>query len=77
MEKINKQSEYSYDEQIYIHYGFYKGKYGRIDGYNEKTNIYIVRIHVTRDDDKEQELLKIETIPTNIRHLKKFLFRKY
>lgn len=71
-EKINKSSEYSYNELIYIKEGFYKGKYGEVDSYNDKTNTYTIRLHITKDDEKEKELIKIETNPLFIRHIKRY-----
>ena len=71
--EINKQinnisSEYAFNEQVFIHTGFYKGKYARIETYDNKRNIYTLKVKLT-----EHSSIFIETVPDYIRHLKAFL----
>lgn len=67
-ETINKASEYAYNEQVFVHTGFYKGKYARIEHYDDKKNIYILKVKLT-----EHSSILVETKPEYIRHIKAFL----
>jgi hypothetical protein len=64
----NKASEYAYQEQVYIHSGFYRGKYANIEYYNEKTGEYKVKIKLT-----EHNTIIVDTKPEFIRHIKSLM----
>ena len=64
----NIASEYAYNEQVFIHTGFYKGKYARIETFDSKRNIYVLKVKLT-----EHSNIFVETDPGFIRHLKAFL----
>lgn len=69
--KENFESEYSLNEKVFIHNGFYKNRYGTIKEYDTKIKKYMI-------ETKQGMATKyIYCTIEDIRHMKKMLWIEY